>query len=331
MNQEYACNFDSFVSTPFVDEYIDYTFDENMVFSTEPSAMDVIQDKNNYNNREFFNQAVPHHLSQNKIYNNNTAELMLMSAQPNQRDTREDNLEVSLLENYGYNSGSNIPSIAPAPMSCTPNYQLSNPPPASVNASNSIPNSSYAAVGKAMVVFQPKCMESMMYEWSRHEAVAGRRIVHFKSVTTQVDPTIPLRKIEVDCEPFIDLGVYQLPPGECLISCIYYKQQEDFFITSTDIIRLLESVLSVEFTKEEKNRMRRNIQYMGPITITRDNTKQNSDAMFSRQLMAYKCPAARKIDKDIKIFRWSMVSEAIIKVSKNFVPSVSSIVLHYGQ
>ncbi|KAI7906197.1 uncharacterized protein BX663DRAFT_449307, partial [Cokeromyces recurvatus] len=108
---------------------------------------------------------------------------------------------------------------------------------------------------------------------------------------------------------------YAQPNDPLLVSCIYWKAVDKYFITSVDYIRLLEGLLRVRYTFQEKNRVRRNLSAFSNITI-KNNDPKTVD--FYKLIMSYSNPKPRNIDKDIKAFEWYTVPYAITKVINRF-------------
>ncbi|KAI9317408.1 hypothetical protein BX666DRAFT_1936981 [Dichotomocladium elegans] len=106
-----------------------------------------------------------------------------------------------------------------------------------------------------------------------------------------------------------------------VVSCIYWPEAEDYFITSVDCIYLLENLLGAYFTTEEKNRVRRNFEAFRPQTISR---LRPESAAFFRLVMDFPPPKPRTIEKDLKVFPWSCLANALQKVVAKYQPSYSS-------
>jgi hypothetical protein len=69
-----------------------------------------------------------------------------------------------------------------------------------------------------------------------------------------------------------------LSSDSIVISCIFREDKNECFVTSVDTIYLLEALVAVRFTVEEKNRIRRNMEGFKPITISK--TKSDAEAFF---------------------------------------------------
>ncbi|KAI9303747.1 hypothetical protein BJ944DRAFT_267876 [Cunninghamella echinulata] len=113
-----------------------------------------------------------------------------------------------------------------------------------------------------------------------------------------------------------------------VVSCIYWQERNDFFITSVDCIQLIEGLIGVEFTVEEKNRIRRNLEALRPLTAAK--TRPESVEFF-KLIMSFPSPKPRNIEKDVKVFLWSTLGPAIKKIVGKYTPSYSSTasIVHY--
>ncbi|KAI8367717.1 hypothetical protein BD560DRAFT_296952, partial [Blakeslea trispora] len=105
-----------------------------------------------------------------------------------------------------------------------------------------------------------------------------------------------------------------------VISCIYWREQNDYFVTSVDCIYLLEGLIGVQFTVEEKNRIRRNLEGFRPLTVSKCKPEC---ADFFRLIMGFPHPKPRNIEKDVKVFPWKTLPNALKKVIHKYTPSYS--------
>ncbi|EGF98056.1 uncharacterized protein MELLADRAFT_69585 [Melampsora larici-populina 98AG31] len=146
-------------------------------------------------------------------------------------------------------------------------------------------------------------LSDIMCGWTNEETRCGRRLVQFSrklqgSVLTVYFQAVPSHKSEPDNRN----GV---------VSCIYRDDPDGCFITSVDMISLIESLVGTNFPTAEKNRIRRNLQGFKPITVTK--SKPDSEAFFKR-IMSFQNPKPRNIEKDIKVFAWGSLESALAKV-----------------
>lgn len=92
-----------------------------------------------------------------------------------------------------------------------------------------------------------------------------------------------------------------------------------FQVTSVDAIYLLEALIGVRFSVEEKNRIRRNLEGLKPDTVSK-NKPATED--FFRLLMQLPKPKPRNIEKDVKVFKWMNFGDALKKIIGKYVSAV---------
>ncbi|KAI8994851.1 hypothetical protein BDB01DRAFT_714629 [Pilobolus umbonatus] len=143
----------------------------------------------------------------------------------------------------------------------------------------------------------------MTKNWDTEEWNHERRLVQFWH---QLDGDI----VVCNFQP-ISQTDYNKSNQNIIISCIYWKEKNEFFVTSVDCIYLLESLLSVKFSVEEKNRIRRNLEGFYPSTVSK-NKHQSSN--FFKLIMSFPNPKPRNIEKDVKVFPWKVLPYALKKI-----------------
>jgi hypothetical protein len=111
------------------------------------------------------------------------------------------------------------------------------------------------------------------------------------------------------------------PPNSVCISCIYWEERQECFVTSVDTIYLLEQLVAARFTVEEKNRIRRNLEGFRPLTVSK--SKPESEDFF-KVIMAFAAPKPRNIEKDIKVYYWKDLGSALKKIISKYSASPSS-------
>ena len=151
-------------------------------------------------------------------------------------------------------------------------------------------------------------LDAMAQNWSDEEWEAKRRLVCFQR--TQSGSTINTS--------FKPVSVDDRPPNSICISCIYWEEKNECFVTSVDTIYLLEQLVAARFTVEEKNRIRRNLEGFRPLTVSKG--KQDSEEFF-KVIMAFPNPKPRNIEKDVKVFHWKDLSSALKKIIGKYVSS----------
>lgn len=152
-------------------------------------------------------------------------------------------------------------------------------------------------------------LDSMADNWSGGEWDAQRRLVQFwrlqsgSTISTNFKPTAPEDR----------------PPNSICISCIWWEEKKECFVTSVDTIYLLESLVALRFTVEEKNRIRRNLEGFRPLTVSK--AKSDSEEFF-KIIMGFPNPKPRNIEKDVKVFPWKILAHALKKIIGKYVSTL---------
>jgi len=156
-------------------------------------------------------------------------------------------------------------------------------------------------------------LDSMADNWSQEEISNRRRIVLFKRSQTGSTLSVHFRPVKVN----------ERPPQSICISCIWWREKGECYVTSVDTILLLEQLLVApgRFTVEEKNRIRRNLEGFHPLTVSK--TKHDSEDFF-RLIMGFPNPKPRNIEKDVKVFPWKVLATALNKIIGKYSASPSS-------
>ncbi|KAJ2082971.1 hypothetical protein H4R24_001165 [Coemansia sp. RSA 988] len=168
-------------------------------------------------------------------------------------------------------------------------------------------NSYTSLLNKANLLFDNN-LESMTVGWTLEERECRRRLVQF------------WRRHEnnsIMCT-FKAVSVADRVPNIPVVSCIFWEEKQDFFITSVDCIQLLESLIAVRFTVEEKNRIRRNLEGFRPLTVSKCKTESTG---FFKLIMSYPNPKPRNIEKDVKVFPWRILPLALKKIISKYTAS----------
>lgn len=108
------------------------------------------------------------------------------------------------------------------------------------------------------------------------------------------------------------------PTSAVCVSCIWWAERNECYVTSVDCIYLLESLIAVRFTVEEKNRIRRNLEGFRPLTVSKG--KKDCESFF-KLIMQFPSPKPRNIEKDVKVFAWSILPHALKKIIGKYVSS----------
>lgn len=158
-------------------------------------------------------------------------------------------------------------------------------------------------------------LEKMAEKWTQEEWDNRRRIVVFKKNQQGSHIQTTFRAVPLA----------ERPPNSICISCIYWAEKQECFVTSVDTIHLLEQlvVAPARFTVEEKNRIRRNLEGFHPLTVSKGKSESED---FFKIIMAFGNPKPRNIEKDVKVFRWKDLAPALKKIISKYSQSPSSTV-----
>lgn len=144
-------------------------------------------------------------------------------------------------------------------------------------------------------------LQDMAVGWSHDEYLSSRRLVQF---WRRQDGTT----IHMTFRPILPSQYVQ---NSIVVSCIFREDKNECFITSVDLIYLLEALVASRFTIEEKNRIRRNLEGFKPATV---NKGKEESAEFFKVIMDFPNPKPRNIEKDVKVFAWSILDKALSKI-----------------
>jgi hypothetical protein len=154
----------------------------------------------------------------------------------------------------------------------------------------------------------------MAREWSEDEFETRRRLVHFRREQSGSTITTSFKPVAID----------ERPPHSVCISCIYWEEKQECFVTSVDTIYLLEQLVAARFTVEEKNRIRRNLEGFRPLTVSKG--KPESEEFF-KVIMAFPTPKPRNIEKDVKVFHWKDLASALKKIIGKYVSLIGLLLI----
>ena len=149
-------------------------------------------------------------------------------------------------------------------------------------------------------------LAELCHGWDPSEIKAGRRLVRFWSVQER-------HRLIVSCER---ISQEQYRSTDTVVSCIYRDEVNDCFITSVDIIYLLQKLVGEEFAVMEKNRIRRNLEGLRPTTVSKHRPGVGS---FFQRIMDFPEPKPRNIEKDLKVFPWTSLDQALEKIISKYV------------
>ena len=144
-------------------------------------------------------------------------------------------------------------------------------------------------------------LNSMVDGWTPEEWEVKRRLVQFRRSQAGSVISTSFEAVTLDSRT----------PNSICVSCIWWAEKNECYVTSVDTIQLLESLVAVRFTVEEKNRIRRNLEGFRPATVSK--TKLDSEEFF-KLIMGFPNPKPRNIEKDVKVFPWRILATALKKI-----------------
>ncbi|MCJ1378665.1 hypothetical protein MMC17_001764 [Xylographa soralifera] len=211
-----------------------------------------------------------------------------------------------------------VPSVSSPASSTTPILirtstlqQTPSPGTTPVGPSTSTPFNPYAMYPHKAILKINGDLDLMAEDWTEDEFDVKRRLVQFwrsqtgSTINTNFKPVTPDDR----------------QPNSICISCIWWESKKECYVTSVDTIYLLESLVAVRFTVEEKNRIRRNLEGFRPMTVSKG--KPDSEDFF-KLIMGFPNPKPRNIEKDVKVFPWKILAHALKKIIGKYSASYSS-------
>lgn len=157
-------------------------------------------------------------------------------------------------------------------------------------------------------------LSDMAMDWTQEEWDNRRRIVMFKKAQNGAVLSVSFKPVAVN----------ERPTNSICISCIWWAEKSECYVTSVDTIHLLEQLVAApnRFSVEEKNRIRRNLEGFHPSTVSK--AKPDSEEFF-KIIMAFPHPKPRNIEKDVKVFPWTALEPALKKIIGKYSATPSSI------
>ncbi|KAI8350604.1 hypothetical protein EDC96DRAFT_519366 [Choanephora cucurbitarum] len=160
-------------------------------------------------------------------------------------------------------------------------------------------------------------LEDILKDWTAQEWENQRRLVQFWRRQEGNEVTCKFATLTLPAEKSKQPDMSKI----IVVSCIYWREKNDYFITSVDCIYLLENLIGVRFTVEEKNRIRRNLEGYRPLTVSKLKAES---ADFFKLIMGFPNPKPRNIEKDVKVFPWTTLGVALKKIISKYTASYSS-------
>ncbi|KAI1824049.1 hypothetical protein F4861DRAFT_279740 [Xylaria intraflava] len=199
----------------------------------------------------------------------------------------------------------------PIPTSSTPEFVRTSTLQAPTGTSGHGSVNPYAPYPTKAVLKINGDLESMASNWTAEECEKGRRLVLFSKKQQGSTLTTTFKPVSAS----------ERPPNSICISCIYWAEKRECFVTSVDTISLLEQLVLAprKFNVEEKNRIRRNLEGFRPLTVSK--AKPDSEEFF-KVIMGFPSPKPRNIEKDVKVFPWKILAPALKKIISKYSASM---------
>jgi hypothetical protein len=144
---------------------------------------------------------------------------------------------------------------------------------------------------------------TMAAKWSEEEWDNCRRIVMFKKSMSGSILTVSFRAIPVN----------ERPPNSICISCIWWAEQSECYITSVDMVYLVEQLVVApnRLSLKEKNYIRRYLEGFHPSLVSK--AKPDSKNFF-KLVMSFPHPRPRNLERNIKVYPWLSLEPALKKI-----------------
>ncbi|RDW69537.1 hypothetical protein BP6252_08557 [Coleophoma cylindrospora] len=149
-------------------------------------------------------------------------------------------------------------------------------------------------------------LRTMTNNWTEDEVKCRRRLVLFKRSQSGSMITTTFSRVSPE----------DRPQNSICVSCIYWEGEGNYYITSVEVISLLEKLVATRFDVEEKNRIRRNLEGLKPVTVHKQGSANSED--FFKLIMGFPNPKPRNIEKNVKVFKWDDLANALHKIFSRY-------------
>ncbi|KAK6212491.1 hypothetical protein LQW54_005265 [Pestalotiopsis sp. IQ-011] len=140
----------------------------------------------------------------------------------------------------------------------------------------------------------------MADRWTPAELDARRRVVVFAHRPEQALQILSFRP----------LAAGEDPGNSLCASCVYWAERGDWFLTSVDVMALLEGSLAapMRFCVDEKNQLREILVSFQPVAVKCSDPDTET---FFRFIMAFPDLKPRNTEREVKVFRWSVLERML--------------------
>ena len=150
-------------------------------------------------------------------------------------------------------------------------------------------------------------LDDMSRGWTQKEKEAKRRVVEFKPEQNGTLISLTFRPVTLE----------QCDLDRANVSCIFWEDRDKTYVTSIDIIRLLERLRGGECTVDEKGRIRRSLEAYDPLTVAESNPERRS---LFELIMDFPPPKPRNIRTAVKVFPWETLPGILQKMAGKLSP-----------
>ena len=143
-------------------------------------------------------------------------------------------------------------------------------------------------------------LDALSTRWTAEEQAAKRRIVGFSHEWCNNVITI-------------DFHWAAAEPERC-VSCIWWEERKEAFITCIDLVRIVESLTSVPFDNLEKSRIRYDFD-----RFKAEKVDGLEHPEFWKTIIQFDIPKPFTHKRDLKLFQWTVIKPALIETIRNYV------------
>ncbi|KAI8397435.1 hypothetical protein FOFC_20707, partial [Fusarium oxysporum] len=150
--------------------------------------------------------------------------------------------------------------------------------------------------------------KSMTENWTTEEQANSRRIVLFHRIQMY-------SQVKAICQP---VSIKERIINYICISCIWWAEKGECYVTSVDIIRLLEQLIvpSNCFSVKEKNLIHCELEKLHPQIVHK--TKPDTQEFF-KIIMGFSDPKALSTGEDVKVFPWENLDSALENIIRSYM------------
>lgn len=156
-------------------------------------------------------------------------------------------------------------------------------------------------------------LDAMAEGWTVEERDAQRRLVQF--TVSQTRGTVNAK--------FKSVAPKNRSPNSICISCILWSEKRECYVTSADIVSLMESLMGVQLPFKGKSAIRYSLEAFKPLTVSRAKADSNN---FFKLIECFAAPRPLNIRRPTKVFPWKILRHALEEIIGKYVrPSFATL------